>query len=188
MSLMATWVTAIKIKTAAVFLVCSQKPWIPWVSQGLLLSHKIHFDSPKFIKGWLMKVPHLSIQWRKNIQKKLLYRIMEHSTWAKSSATSLIIWWDFFIIIIFCRSFWKKFVTIRHLKLPKVKTEKKSSAMSKKGRYSRKKSATQHLELSGEAKFDPCSDASLMTDTSFYSGISQRFKASEAGDWGIRWI
>lgn len=175
MSLMATWATAIKIKTAAVSLVCGQKPidtlgdtgspiepqnplWLTQVHKGLAHGSTSAFNSMEKTYTYTEKA---SVQNNGACNMGKEFCNFTHDVTRH------------FLLLFSAEGGWKKFATLRDLKLPKVKTEKESSALSKKGRYSRRKSATQHLEFSGEAKLDPCSDASLiMTDTSFYSGIS----------------
>lgn len=132
-----------------------------------------------------MEIPQLSIQWRKKYRYTEKASVQNNGAFNMGNFTHYVT--RHFLFLFSAEGGWKKIVTLRHLQLPKVKSEKNSSALSKRGEYSRRKSATQCLEFSGGAKLDLCSDASLTTtDTSFYSGISQGFKAS--GDWGIGWI
>lgn len=185
MSLMATWATAIKIKVAAVSLVCSQKPVDTLGVTGSSLEPQNPLWFTQVHKG-LGSWKYLSFQFNgeKNTYTEKA-SVQKNGAFNMGNFTHYVT--RHFLFLFSAEGGWKKIVTLRHLQLPKVKSEKNSSALSKRGEYSRRKSATQCLEFSGGAKLDLCSDASLTTtDTSFYSGISQGFKAS--GDWGIGWI
>lgn len=131
MSQMAIWATAIKIKTAAVSLICSQKPVdilsftvVPWATKSTL-SH----PSSKRVGSQ----KYLSCQFngeKIHIQK----RAPVQNNGASNVGKEFCNFTHYITFFLFsAEGGWKKFVTMRHLRLPKVKTEKSVLPWQKRG-------------------------------------------------------